>query len=106
MNKIYIGNLPFKTNDADLTEIFAQFGEIKEIALIKDRYSNEFKGFGFITYANQTSAESALSMNGKDFGGRPMKVNMAREEDRSGGRRPGGAGRSGSHHGGRQENRW
>lgn len=92
MNKIYVGNLPFQLNEDDLANVFQPFGEIKEIALIKDRYTNQFKGFVFITFATQESAEKALSMDGKDFGGRPMKVNMARENER----RPGGGGAGGA----------
>ena len=99
MNKIYVGNLPFKTVEQELVEIFQQFGEIKEIALIKDRFSNDFKGFGFITFDSQAAAEGALAMDGKDFGGRPMKVNIAREEGKreggGGGRRFGGPGAGG-----------
>jgi RNA recognition motif-containing protein len=113
MNKIYVGNLPFKTVEQELVEIFQQFGEIKEIALIRDRFSNDFKGFGFITFDTQTAAESALAMDGKDFGGRPMKVNIAREEGKregGGGRRFGGGGRDGGRGGrggqGRGDRQW
>ena len=91
MNKIYVGNLPFKATEPELRELFEQFGEIQEIALIKDRYSNEFKGFGFITFNSQESAQNSLTLDGKEFSGRPMKVNMARENER----RPGGSTGSG-----------
>ena len=84
MNKIYVGNLPFQTTEPDLDSEFRQFGDIKEIALIKDRYSNEFKGFAFITYATPESAQQALTLDGKDFQGRPMKVSLARSEEKGG----------------------
>ncbi|MFA6408699.1 MAG: RNA-binding protein [Gammaproteobacteria bacterium] len=93
MSKIYVGNLPFTTVDAELTELFGQFGPIKELALIKDRYTGNFKGFGFITYETQQAAEAALSMDGQNYGGRPMKVSIAREGEArtgGGGRRQGG----------------
>ncbi len=93
MNKIYVGNLPFNTTEQEVEEVFKQFGDIEEIALIRDRYSNEFKGFGFITFTSQEGAQNALSMDGKEFLGRAIKVNMAREREKrpSGGR--GGKGR-------------
>ena len=93
MNKIYVGNLSFNTSEQELEELFGQFGKITETALIRDRISNQLKGFGFITYDNQKGAEDALAMNGKEFLGRPLKVNMAKERERressGGGRRCG-----------------
>ena len=74
MNKIYVGNLPFQTTDQELEGEFQQFGKIKEVALIRDRYSSEFKGFAFITFVAPESAQQALAANGKDFQGRAMKV--------------------------------
>jgi hypothetical protein len=93
MNKIYVGNLPFQTTDQELEGEFQQFGKIKEVALIRDRYSNEFKGFAFITFVAPESAQQALAANGKDFQGRAMKVSIARAEERGG--RSGGGGREG-----------
>ncbi len=94
MNKIYVGNLPFQTTDQELEGEFQQFGKIKEVALIRDRYSKEFKGFAFITFVAPESAQQALAANGKDFQGRAMKVSIARAEERTGGsgRRDGGSG--------------
>lgn len=99
MNKIYVGNLPFQTTDQELEGEFQQFGKIKEVALIRDRYSNEFKGFAFITFVAPESAQQALAANGKDFQGRAMKVSIARAEER-GGRSGGGGGRGGRDGGG------
>lgn len=93
MNKIYVGNLPFQITDQELEGEFQQFGKIKEIALIRDRYSNAFKGFAFITFVTPESAQQALTVNGKDFQGRAMKVSIARAEERGG--RPSGGGRGG-----------
>lgn len=77
MSKIYIGNLPFNTTEQELDNSFQQFGKIKEIALIKDRHTNECKGFAFITFDAAESAQKALTLNGTDFHGRPMKVSKA-----------------------------
>lgn len=87
-----MGNLPFQTTDQELDEKFQQFGKIKEVSLVRDRYSNEFKGFAFITFVVPESAKQALELNGNDFQGRAMKVSMARTEER-GGRFGGGVGR-------------
>jgi hypothetical protein len=100
MNKIYVGNLPFQTTDQELEGEFQQFGKIKEVALIRDRYSNEFKGFAFITFVAPESAQQALAANGKDFQGRAMKVSIARAEERGG--RSGGGGGGGGGRGGRE----
>lgn len=96
MNKVYVGNLPFDATQPELEEIFGQFGEIKEFAFIRDRDTGSFKGFAFVTYALPESAQAALEMDGQDFGGRAMKVNIAREDNkRSGGGFGGGGSRGG-----------
>ena len=92
-NKLYVGNLPFSVDESQLREIFAQYGEISELALIMDRDTGRPKGFGFITFANQQSAEKALEQNGKDVGGRALRVNIATEKPRTGGGGGGGGGR-------------
>lgn len=89
MNKIYIGNLPFKMEASDLRSTFARFGEITDLFLVKDRETGRLKGFGFITFADASSAQAALQMDGQEFSGRNLKVSIAKErEDRDeGGRR-------------------
>ena len=63
MNKIYVGNLPFDATEATIEELFAQFGEISEVALIRDRDSKRSRGFGFVTFASADAAQNALSLN-------------------------------------------
>ncbi len=92
-NKLYVGNFPFTVDEAQLRGIFAQYGEISELALITDRDTGRPKGFGFITFASQQSAEKALEQNGKDLGGRALRVNMAVDKPRTGGGGGGGGGR-------------
>lgn len=82
MKKIYVGNLSFNTTEQDLRNQFSNYGEISEIALIKDKFTNRLKGFCFITFDSQQSAQDALEMNGKEFLGRSLKVNMAQERNR------------------------
>ena len=90
-NKLYVGNFPYSVDEAQLRELFSSFGQIEDIALIKDRETGRSKGFAFITFASQQAAETALSLNGKDIEGRAIKVNMAQEKESRGGR---GGGRS------------
>jgi len=91
-NKLYIGNFPYSVDESQLREMFSAYGEIQDIALIKDRETGRSKGFAFITFASQQAAEKALELNGRDLDGRALKVNMAQEKEGRGGR--GGGGRS------------
>ncbi|WP_051786453.1 RNA recognition motif domain-containing protein [Endozoicomonas numazuensis] len=84
-NKLFVGNLPFNSNESDLQEAFEQFGEIDEIHVITDRDTRRSRGFAFITFFESSDADSALSMDGKEMNGRPLRVNFATE--RSGGKR-------------------
>jgi len=77
--KVYVGNLSFKTEDNELKELFSQFGEVSEAIVIKDKYSGRSKGFGFVTFADDASAQKAISeMDGKEVDGRNIKVNEAK----------------------------
>ena len=101
--KLYVGNLPYTTADADLESLFGQAGTVKSAQVIRDRESGRSKGFGFVEMSSSDEANAAINMfHGKDFNGRPLTVNLARpREERSGGggfrgggdRRPGGGGR-------------
>ena len=84
-NKLYVGNFPYSVSEDQLREIFSQYGEISDFALIMDRETGRPKGFGFITFATQEAAEKALEQNGKDLDGRPLKVNMAIDKPRNSG---------------------
>jgi len=79
-NKLYVGNFPYTINETQLRGLFSPYGEIEELALIMDRDTGRPKGFAFITFTTQLAAENALEQNGKDLGGRPLKVNMATEK--------------------------
>jgi RNA recognition motif-containing protein len=88
-NKLYVGNLLYTVNDTQLRDLFGQYGEIQELSIIMNRDTGQPKGFAFITFATQQAAEMALVQNGKDFGGRPLKVNMAEDKKPSRGGRGG-----------------
>ena len=79
--KLYIGNLNFDTTDEDLEEAFSEFGEIVSAVVVKDRVSGRSRGFGFVEFADEASAQNAKeAMNGKDVSGRPLRVDEAREQ--------------------------
>lgn len=84
MKKLFVGNLPYKTTDADLRDMFSQNGEVTEAAVIMDRERGVSKGFGFVTMANDADMQGAIDMwNGKEIEGRALTVNEARpKEDR------------------------
>jgi RNA recognition motif-containing protein len=84
-SKLYVGNLPFSVNEDQVRSTFAQYGEISQLNLIMDRDTGRPKGFGFITFVSPQAAQKALAHNGKDLGGRPLRVNIATEKPRTGG---------------------
>lgn len=89
---IYVGNLSFNATESELREAFSQFGEVTSCAIIKDKFSQQSKGFGFVEMSDKSAAENAIkSLNGKDMGGRPLTVNEAKPQaDRGGSRDRGG----------------
>ena len=92
MAKIYVGNLPFSTTDAELRSLFSQHGTVESITLPTDRDTGRPRGFAFVEM-NQTDASRAIqSLNGKDMGGRPLRVNPAEDKPRGGGGFRGGGG--------------
>lgn len=85
---IYVGNLSRDVSETDLREAFQAFGEVATASVIKDKYTGETRGFGFVEMPNKTEAEAAISgLNGKDLKGRTISVNEARprRDDRRGG---------------------
>lgn len=85
--RIYVGNLPFTTNEDDLRELFGQFGEVMNVALINDRETGRPRGFGFVEMDENGAGQALDTLDGTDFGGRSLRVNEAKERER-GGRRP------------------
>lgn len=82
--KLYVGNLSYDTTSEQLKAMFSEAGQVVLVELIKDRDTGSSKGFGFITMGSQADASKAITMfDGKEMGGRPLKVNTAKErEDR------------------------
>lgn len=93
-SKIYIGNLSYNTTEDELREFFAQFGSIDDIKLIIDFNTGRSKGFGFVTYTSAQDCETAVAKsNGVELSGRKLKVNIARDDNRTSGARPTGGAR-------------
>jgi len=88
---IYVGNLSRDVTEDDLRQAFAAFGQVTTVTIIKDKFSGESRGFGFVEMPAKAEAQSAIAgLNGKDLKGRNLNVNEARprpEGGRGGGRR-------------------
>ncbi|MFN8459985.1 MAG: RNA-binding protein [Anaerolineae bacterium] len=90
---IYVGNLSRDVTEADLRQLFEQYGQVESVAVIKDKFSGESRGFGFVELASKAEAEAAINaLNGKEFKRRTLTVNEAkpRTENRGGGGGGGG----------------
>ena len=91
---IYVGNLSYEVTEEDLQQAFEGFGQVESVKIIKERFSGESKGFGFVEMPAKGEAESAINeLNDTELEGRTLKVNEARprsETGRGGGRRGGG----------------
>ena len=113
--KLYVGNLAFQTTSQELEQLFGQAGTVQSASVVEDRDTGRSRGFAFVEMATQEEATSAIEQfNGKEVGGRALKVNEAKpRENRSGGGRGfsdnrGGGGYRGNGGGGghRSEPRW
>lgn len=103
MKKLYVGNLPFDTDEEQVRELFSTYGDVHSVDMINDRDTGRFRGFCFVAMDNSEADAAAVALNGYSFGGRPLKVNEAKpREERPAG--AGGGGRGGFG-GGRPDNR-
>jgi len=95
---IFVGNLSRELTDEDLRKAFEAFGQVVSATIIRDKYTGESKGFGFVEMPGKAQAQSAINgLNGKELKGRNLNVNEARprSDDRGGGRGPSGGRRRG-----------
>jgi len=90
--KLYVGNLPFSTTEAELRQAFEKHGQVESVAVIMDRETGRPRGFAFVEMADANGAAAAMqSLDGREFGGRALRVNEANERPpRSGGGGGGG----------------
>ena len=99
---IYVGNLSNEVTEEDLKQTFETFGEVESVKIIKDKYTNRSKGFGFVEMASKAEGQSAIDgLNGKELKGKAVNVNEARPRTESRGRGGGYGGGRGGQGGGR-----
>ncbi|HSQ84952.1 MAG TPA: RNA-binding protein [Desulfobacterales bacterium] len=99
---IYVGNLSNEVTEEDLKQAFEPFGEVESVKIIKDKYTNRSKGFGFVEMPSKAEGQSAIDdLNGKELKGNALNVNEARPRPESRGRRGGQGGGRGGYDGGR-----
>jgi RNA recognition motif-containing protein len=93
--RLYVGNLSFNTTEADLRELFAQSGAVTDAKLVMERDTGRPRGFGFVEMSTESEATQAIdALNGREFQGRALTVNVAQERTSGGGRNGfGGGGR-------------
>ena len=101
--KLYVGGLSYNTDVDELRELFVQAGEVVSANIIKDKFTNQSRGFGFVEMATEEQASAAIRLiNGKELGGRNLVVNESKPQEKrnfSGGGNGGFGGR-------RKEPRW
>ncbi len=101
MARLFVGNLPFDTTEAQIKQLIA--GEnrtVRSVKIIADKETGRSRGFAFVDLDNDEEAKAAIEeLNGKDFGGRPLKVNEAEERAQGGGKFGAGGGFRGTPHG-------
>ena len=103
MKSLFVGNISFQTTEANLMALFQPFGEVGRVHIATDRETGRARGFAFVEMPNDAEAAKAIAaLDGKELGGRNLKVNEARPKgerpprsDRGGGRAGGGRGRGG-----------
>lgn len=101
--KLYVGNLPYQTDEGQLQELFGQFGAVESVRVMRDMATGRARGFAFVEMATDEEAQAAAaSLNGHQLGGRALTVNEARPKPAYAGSGV-GSGRAG---GGHREPRW
>jgi cold-inducible RNA-binding protein len=103
MKNLFVGNLSFQTTESDLRALFEPFGQIGRVHMAMDRETGRARGFGFVEMNNDDEAKKAIAaLDGKEVGGRNVKVNEARPKERTGppGRDNRGGGGGGNNRGG------
>jgi RNA recognition motif-containing protein len=80
---IYVGNLSYGMSEDELREAFSAYGDVSSVKILSDRETGRSRGFGFVEMPNQSEGEAAVTqLNGKELGGRTLRVNEARPRER------------------------
>ncbi|MFH1756256.1 MAG: RNA-binding protein [Candidatus Latescibacterota bacterium] len=85
--KLYVGNLPFTASEEEIRTAFEAYGTVHDVSLITDRQTGRARGFGFVEMDEEGAKAAIEGLDSKDFGGRALNVNEARERQGGGGRR-------------------
>ncbi len=81
---LYVGNLNWQTTEADLQTAFEAFGQVSAVTIIKDKYTGQSRGFGFVEMTDDTEGQAAIDgLNGKEIDGRTLRIDLARPRDDS-----------------------
>lgn len=106
--KLYVGNLPFTTDETQLQDLFAQAGTVETVSVVRDRDTGRARGFAFVEMASDEEAQKAINqLNSFELGGRALTVNEAKPKTAGGGYNGGGGGYDGGGNGRRRsEPRW
>ena len=105
MKNLFVGNLSFQTTESDLRALFEPFGPLGRVHVPTDRETGRVRGFAFVEMTNDEDAKKAIAaLDGKEVGGRNVKVNEARPKERSGPPSRGGGGGGNRGGGGRYDN--
>ncbi|KAF5667461.1 RNA-binding domain-containing protein [Fusarium heterosporum] len=100
-SKLYVGNLSWNTTDDTLRDTFSQFGQVVDSIIMRDRDTGRARGFGFVTFSNETEAEAAVNgLNEQELDGRRIRVNVANARPQGGSGGGYGGGRGGGGYGG------
>ena len=89
--KLYVGNLPYNTDDSELRSMFEAYGSVESARVISDRQTGQSKGFGFVEMSDDVATSAMRALDGQEHGGRTLRVNEARPQEP----RTGGGGRGG-----------
>ena len=81
MTRIYVGNLPFSASEDDVRSLFTEYGSVEDVSLVSDRETGRPRGFGFVEMDDAAALEAIQALNGKDIGGRALKVNEAQARE-------------------------
>ena len=83
MKSIYVGNLPFSATEEEIRDLFSPFGTVHGVKLVSDRDTGRPRGFGFVEMDEAAAASAISALNGKEMGGRSLRINEARERERA-----------------------
>jgi RNA recognition motif-containing protein len=79
--KIYVGNMNYNTSEEDLRALFEEFGEVRSVSIVTDRYTGQSKGFAFVEMEEDGAASSAIAaLNSRELDGRQLRVNEAHDK--------------------------